>query len=203
VHRGVSGACLGGTVAGFQSSDRKDLRNLDKGNVIGMITVCGPIRGLPFLLVVDAVSGSLKPEGRVASSGLFNLLGLATVEDTVCPDGAGSSSSLYCEELDDDDTSSRTAFGVGPPNIGIHWSRGTDKRPEIDSGYKEMTLAGFMFKVTNESRARSNSPERNCDTASNALARLVHLSFDGTSISAGSHMQIGVHILYPVEGQHR
>ena len=151
---------------------------------MGML-MCLPLRGLPFLLITDAVSGSLTPDGRTTSSGLFSLLTLAMVDVTICPDDAGSSISPPCSEEpeDDDDTSSRVALGVGPPNIWIQWSRGTDKRPDIDSGYREMTLAGFIFNSTNESSARSNSPERNCDTASNDLARLVRLSFKDASIS--------------------
>lgn len=156
----------------------------------------GLSRGFPFLLVIDAVSGSLGPEGRIASSAFLSLVTLATVDATVCPDNIGSSTSPPCsEELeDDDDMSSRIGFGVGPPNIGIHWSRGTDKRPEIDSGYREMTLAGLMFKLTNDSSARSNSPERNCETASSALARLVRLSFNDY-ISAGSYANQRTHTL--------
>lgn len=138
-----------------------------------------PNRGLSFLLVIEAVSESLKPEGRIASNGLFSLLILATVDATICPDSVGSSTSPPCsDELeDDDDTTSRGAAGVGPPNSWIHCSRGTDKRPEIDSGYRETTFAGFIFNLTNESSARSNSPARNCDTACSALVRLVRFSF--------------------------
>lgn len=154
----------------------------------------GPFRCLPFLLIIDAVSDSFRPGDGVASSGFFDLLTLATFGVTVCPDGPGSSTSPPCsDELDDDDdTSPRVAFGVGPPNIWIQCSRGTDKRPEIDSGYREMTLAGFIFNLTKESSARSNSHERNCDTASSALARLVRLSFN----DAGHQQEVICRLVY-------
>jgi hypothetical protein len=183
-------------------NDRNHLRHLDERHVVGIL-MCEPFRGLAFLLVTDAVSESWTPDGRIASSGLFSLLILAMVD--ICPDDIGSSTSPPCsEELeDDDDESSRVAFSVGPPNIWIHLSRGTNKRPEIDSGYREMTLAGFMFNLTNESSAGSYWPERNCDTASSAIARLVRLSFSDARVSAESYMRQGVHILYPVGGRHQ
>src|ERR1700755_3568713 len=138
--------------------------------------MCGPFRGFSFfpVLVIDAVSESLKPEARI-SSGFFGLL-ILPVDLTGCP--VGSSTLPPCsEELEeDDDIASRTASGAGPAHIWIHLSRGTDKRPEIDSGYKETTFAGFIFNSTNKSSARSNSPARNCDAASNALVKLVRLS---------------------------
>jgi hypothetical protein len=145
--------------------------------------MCGPFRGFSFLLVIDAVSESLKSEARIPFSRFFGLPALPG-DATVCPDRTGSSMSPPCsEELDeDDDIASRRTFGVGPPNIWIHWSRGTDKRPEMESGYREMTFAGFIFNLTNKSSAVSNSPARNCDTASNALVRLVRLSFNNVSI---------------------
>ncbi len=162
----------------------------------------GPFRGFSFLLVTDAVSESLKPEVRIRPSGFF-VLPTLPVDATVCPNGTGSSKSPPCsEELDeDDDIASRGVFDAGPPNIWIHWSRGTDKRPEMDSGYREMTFAGFIFNLTNKSSARSNWPAWNCDTASNALVKLVRLSFEDVSISKESCAAWGVP--YLVEGQHR
>lgn len=163
----------------------------------------GPFRGFSFfpVLVIDAVSESLKLEAQISSNGFFGLPTLLVVP-AVCP--AGSSISPPCpEELDeDDDIASRAAFGAGPPNIWIHWSHGTDKRPEMDSGYREMTFAGFIFNSTNKSSARSNWPARNCDTASNALVKLVRLSFKGQS-SERSHVHFDENVLYLVEGQHR
>ena len=43
-----------------------------------------------------------------------------------------------------DDIASRRAFGR-PKNIWIHWLHATDKQPEINSGYREMTFAKFIF----------------------------------------------------------
>ena len=147
------------------------------------------------------MSESLRTEALISSSGFVGFPTLP-VDPTVCP--ASSSTSLPCsEELDDDDDiASRTAFGLGPPNIWIHWSRGTDKRPEIDPGYREMTFAGFIFNWTNKSSARSNSPARNWDTASNALVKPVRLSFK-MQVSARSYAHFGEYVLYQVEGQHR
>jgi len=108
--------------------------------------------------------------------------------DVVAAGSSTSPSPPRSEDLEDDgdDTSSCGASGVGPPNIGIHWSRETDKRPEMASGYREMTLARLIFTLTNRSRAWSKSPVRNCDTASRALVRDVRLSFKEVGIS-GSH----------------
>lgn len=156
-----------------------------------------PFRGFAFfpVLVIDAVSESLKPEARISSSGFFGLPTLP-VDPTACP--AGSSTSPPCSEVldEDDDIASRAAFGVGPPNIWIHWSRGTDKRPEIDSGYREMTFAGFIFNLTNKSSARSNSPAWNCETASNALVKLLRLSFKDASISKESCTLVNMYFIW-------
>ena len=43
-----------------------------------------------------------------------------------------------------DDIASHRAFGR-PKNIWIHWLHATDKQPEINSGYREMTFAKFIF----------------------------------------------------------
>jgi hypothetical protein len=165
--------------------------------------MCGPNRGLSFLLAIDVVSGSLKPEDRKASSVLFSLPTLAA-DAANCPDGVVSSTAPPCsEEPEDDDTAtSGGAVDAGPPNIWIHWSRGTDKRPEMDSGYREITFAGFMSNLTNESSALSNLPARNFDTASNALVRFVRLSFNDASISKALY-EVDVYVPCLVKGQRR
>lgn len=97
-----------------------------------------PVRGLSLLLTIDAVSGSLGPEGRIASKGFLSLLNTPAVDDTGCPDSIGSSTlPPFSEELDDADDEEDASFPaliVGPPNNWIHCSRGTDRRPETASG---------------------------------------------------------------------
>jgi len=57
----------------------------------------------------------------------------------------------------------------------VHWSRGTNKRPGMPSGYRDMT---FAFTLTNRSRARSKLPAQNyTELESRAVVRLVRLSF--------------------------
>ena len=101
-------------------------------------TVNEPVRGLSLLLNIDDVSGSLEPEGRIASSGFLSLLNTPAVDETGCPDSIGSSTLPPCsEELDDGDDDDEASFPTlvaGPPNNGIHCSCGTDRRPDTVSG---------------------------------------------------------------------
>lgn len=55
----------------------------------------------------------------------------------------------------------------GPPNKGTHLFAGTPSRPEIDSGYKATTLAGFESSSVKMSIAASYFDALNWETAFN------------------------------------
>ena len=138
-----------------------------------------------FFELIDAVSSSWWPPGKNIPSPVLRNLPPTEPE---LPETRVSNTSvairswtwpvgLLSLSRGDSEAVWSSSTGTGPPYSGIHFSWGTESRPETASGYKATTLAGLKSSSINASMAASKFEARNCETAFNARIRILRCSW--------------------------